>query len=146
MSATALNYGVQSMIAPLGRVLLKHARDAYRNPETIAAGWQALAATVQDLGPWFASVDAHPMLGVCLDTCHLFAAGHDLASPGGTKKTLDALVKTVGRGRLALVHGAGDLPVEQPTTFEFVINLKVAQALGLTVPQPVLQQATEVIQ
>jgi arginine deiminase len=42
MSATALNYGVQSMIAPLGRVLLKHARDAYRNPETIAAGWRAL--------------------------------------------------------------------------------------------------------
>jgi N-dimethylarginine dimethylaminohydrolase len=42
MSTTALNYGVQSMIAPLRRVLLKHARDAYRNPETIAAGWQAL--------------------------------------------------------------------------------------------------------
>jgi deoxyribonuclease-4 len=72
--------------------------------EPTAGGGQALAATVQDLGPWFEQVDAHPMLGVCLDTCHLFAAGHDLASPGGTKKTLDALVKTVGRGRLALVH------------------------------------------
>jgi N-dimethylarginine dimethylaminohydrolase len=42
MSTTALSYGVQSMIAPLRRVLLKHARDAYRNPETIAASWQAL--------------------------------------------------------------------------------------------------------
>ena len=72
--------------------------------EPTAGGGQALAATVQDLGPWFAQVDAHPMLGVCLDTCHLFAAGHDLASPGGTKKTLDALVRTVGRGRLQLVH------------------------------------------
>ena len=44
------------------------------------------------------------MLGVCLDTCHAFAAGHDLAAPGGMKRTLDALVKTVGRGRLGLVH------------------------------------------
>jgi putative tryptophan/tyrosine transport system substrate-binding protein len=40
----------------------------------------------------------------------------------------------------------GDLPVEGPTRFDFVINLQTAQALGLTIPQSVLQQATEVIQ
>ena len=39
-----------------------------------------------------------------------------------------------------------DIPVEQPTEVDVVINLKTAQALGLTIPQSVLQQATEVIQ
>jgi deoxyribonuclease-4 len=72
--------------------------------EPSAGGGRSLASKVEDLAPYLAAVEDHPWLGVCFDTCHAWAAGHDLATPGGMTATLDALVATVGPDRLRLVH------------------------------------------
>lgn len=72
--------------------------------EPMAGQGRMLCATVQDLGPYFDALDRHPRVGVCLDTCHAFAAGHDLTAPGGVAATLDALVASAGTGRLKLIH------------------------------------------
>jgi deoxyribonuclease-4 len=72
--------------------------------EPMAGQGAMLCATVDQLAPYFEALDRHPKLGVCLDTCHAFAAGHDLTAEKGVPDTLDALVEAVGEGRLGLVH------------------------------------------
>ncbi|SCL16178.1 Endonuclease IV [Micromonospora nigra] len=72
--------------------------------EPSAGGGRSLASRVEQLGPYLDAVDRHPWLGVCFDTCHAWAAGHDLAAEGGMTATLDTLVATVGADRLRLVH------------------------------------------
>ncbi|MFI1967757.1 endonuclease IV [Streptomyces cinnamoneus] len=83
---------------------LTHDDDPRLLLEPTAGQGASLCSLVADLGPYFDALEHHPRLGVCLDTCHLFAAGHDLAGPGGVKQTLDELVSVVGTGRLGLIH------------------------------------------
>jgi deoxyribonuclease-4 len=72
--------------------------------EPTAGQGRSLCAGVDDLGPYLAALDRHPRVGVCLDTCHVFAAGAPLDEPGGTAATVDRLVEVAGPGRLRLVH------------------------------------------
>lgn len=72
--------------------------------EPSAGGGRSLVARVEQLGPFLDAVDRHPYLGVCFDTCHAWAAGHDLAARDGMAATLDELVAVCGPDRLWLVH------------------------------------------
>jgi len=72
--------------------------------ELTAGAKGSLAATPDQLGAYLDALDHHPKVGVCVDTCHAMASGHDLAAPGGLRSFLSAVVKVVGRGRLRLVH------------------------------------------
>ena len=72
--------------------------------EPTAGQGQSLVKKLDDITKYLDALDWHPKVGVCLDTCHVFAAGHDISKKGGMTETLDLLVKLVGIERVQLIH------------------------------------------
>jgi deoxyribonuclease IV len=96
---TALRY-VRECLLPLLEDINDTGPDLLLEP--MAGQGQMLCAAVGDVAPYLANLDWHPRARVCLDTCHAFAAGHDLAASQGA----DAMLADLGvaSGRLALIH------------------------------------------
>jgi deoxyribonuclease-4 len=76
--------------------------------EPMAGQGQMLCAQAGELAGYLSAVEHHPKAGVCLDTCHLFAAGHDLTADGGVAALL-AELGADGAGRVKLVHANDSL-------------------------------------
>ena len=133
-------------------VALQHI--ALRRPEDLSQAWAAMGR-----------VRPNALLVFAVSVDHLsriveFAAKNRLPALYGFREAVDAggLI-SVGPKLIELWRGAanyvdrilkgakpGDLPVEQPTTFDLVINLKTAKALGLTIPRSLLLRADQVIE
>ncbi|MEI6867124.1 MAG: deoxyribonuclease IV [Actinomycetes bacterium] len=79
--------------------------------EPTAGQGQSLVKKLDDLTKYFDALEWHPKVGVCLDTCHVFAAGHDIQAKGGMTATLDLLVKIVGIERIQLIHANDSMDV-----------------------------------
>jgi deoxyribonuclease-4 len=77
------------------KVILEHTAGQGR---TIGHRFEHLAAILSHL-------DGAPRVGVCLDTCHLVAAGYDIASEVGYRETFEAFDRIVGLDRLLVFHG-----------------------------------------
>ncbi len=79
--------------------------------EPTAGQGQSLVKRLEDLEKYLKALEYHPKVGICLDTCHVFAAGHDIAKNGGMKETLDLLVEVAGAERIQLIHANDSMDV-----------------------------------
>ena len=79
--------------------------------EPTAGQGQSLVKRLEDLEYYLKALEYHPKVGICLDTCHVFAAGHDIAKKGGMKETLDLLVEVAGAERIQLIHANDSMDI-----------------------------------
>lgn len=79
--------------------------------EPTAGQGQSLVKKLDDLENYLKALEYHPKVGICLDTCHVFAAGHDISKKGGMTETLDLLVQIAGVERFQLVHANDSMDI-----------------------------------
>lgn len=95
---------IREALMPVLDALAQDAASPYLLLEPTAGQGRSLCAGVDDLEGYLAALDFHPKAGICLDTCHVFAAGAPLDEPGGTKATIDRIAEIGGPDRLRLIH------------------------------------------
>jgi putative ABC transport system substrate-binding protein len=126
-----------------------------RGPNELEAIFSAMAKQRVDavVTPQDAMIDAHAReIADLAAKMHIPSAGNKaLADAGGLigyGVNVFEIYRRAGTYVDKILKGAkpADLPVEQATKFELIINLKAAKALGITIPQSVLLRADEVIQ
>lgn len=79
--------------------------------EPTAGQGRSLCAGVEDLEAYLGALDFHPRAGICLDTCHVFAAGEPLDEPGGASAAVDRIAEIGGPDRLRLIHANDSMDV-----------------------------------
>jgi deoxyribonuclease IV len=98
---------VSALLAPVLDALGEDDPDLLLEP--MAGQGQMLCARASDLAPYLSALGNHPRVGVCLDTCHLFAAGHDLTAADGVASMIAEVERAAGTGRVKLVHANDSL-------------------------------------
>lgn len=80
----------------------------YRRPkvllETTAGAGKTLGRSFEQIAAMIAAVDRPRRVGVCLDTCHIFAAGYDMRTPAACRAMLDEFDRVIGLDRLGAIH------------------------------------------
>jgi len=79
--------------------------------EPTAGQGQSLVRRLEELIKYFDALEHHPKVGICIDTCHVFAAGHDIAKKNGVDEMLDALTALIPSDRIKLVHANDSMDI-----------------------------------
>ena len=161
--ATLWNPGDQTMVPEMGatraaadRLGIRFQAVEARDESEISSAFQTMTEARVDglvvvLSPLFAVSRQTMVQLAAMSRLPTISSDRGFAAAGGLMAYGPGVAELWHRAAshvAKILKGAkpADLPVEQPTTFDFAINLKTAQALGLTIPPSVLAQATEVIQ
>ena len=101
---TGIDSGLERAVELIDAAFEKSESKAGILLETTSGQGDSLGCRFEDLGDIIQSSQFGEKLGVCLDTCHVFAAGYDFTTPAGMKSMISDFDRSIGIDRLKLVH------------------------------------------
>lgn len=99
-----LEESLDRVTSALGSVLDRCSERTWLCMENCAGTGGTIGRSLDELALLLDLLDRHPRLGVCLDSCHLYASGYDVTDPPTLDRVLDELDRTIGFDRLRCLH------------------------------------------
>jgi deoxyribonuclease-4 len=96
--------GLERITAALTQVLERCVGDTWLLMENSAGAGGTIGRSLEELAVLLERLDRHPRLGVCLDSCHLYASGYDVTDRGGVDSLVAELDERIGLDRLRALH------------------------------------------
>ena len=96
--------GFDRAVAAMRVVLDRCSDTTWLLMENSAGTGDTMGRSIEELATLFERLDGHPRLGVCLDSCHLYASGYDVTDPAALDALLDEVDREIGLDRLRALH------------------------------------------
>jgi deoxyribonuclease-4 len=99
-----LEEGLERVVEAMKQVLDRCSETTWLLMENSAGSGGTIGRSIEELAVLYDRLDAHPRLGVCLDSCHLYASGCDVTEEADLDSVLDELDESIGLDRLRALH------------------------------------------
>jgi deoxyribonuclease-4 len=96
--------GLVRVVAGMKNILERCEDDTWLLMENSAGAGGTIGRSLGELATLFDALDGHPRLGICLDSCHLYASGYDVTDPDVVAAVVDEVADTIGLERLRALH------------------------------------------
>ena len=110
--------------------------------ENSAGPGGTIGRSIGELATLVDALDRHPRLGICLDSCHLFASGYDVRDPGAVDALVAEVDETIGLERLCALHvnDSATLLGSNRDRHANILEGEIGEGLGAFIAHPALQE------
>jgi deoxyribonuclease-4 len=99
-----MDAGLTRVVKAMRKVLKRCSDTTWLLMENSAGTGATIGRSIEELAQIFDRLDGHPRLGVCLDSCHLYASGYDVTDEAALDEALDEVDRSIGLDRLRALH------------------------------------------
>jgi len=134
--------GLERTTAALARILERCSGDTWLLMENSAGSGATIGRSVDELETLVDRLDGHPRLGICLDSCHLFASGYDVTSEAAVDALVEEIDASIGLDRVRALH-VNDSAAPLGSNLDRHANILeglMGEGLGAFLAHPAFQQ------